>query len=102
MNGEAEWEVSGVINSKIDSECEFLYLIHWEGLWDDTWEPLKSLWNVFEVLKTFHCSCLNKLKPEACELSLKSFNNEENEKDFWADWVLSIYSLIMSLNASSM
>ena len=102
MNGEAEWEVSEVINSKIDLKCEFLYLIHWEGPWDDTWEPLKSLWNASEVLKAFHCSCLNKLKSEACELSLKLLNDEEDEKDFWADQVLSIYPLIMSLNASSM
>ena len=102
MNGEAEWEVSGVIDSKIDSECEFLYLIHWEDPWDDTWESLKSLWNVPEVLEAYHCSCLNKLKSEACELSLKPLNDEEDEKGFWADQVLFIYSLIMSLNALSM
>ena len=102
MNGETKWEVSEVINSKIDLKCEFLYLIHWEGPWDDTWEPLKSLWNISEVLKAFHCSCLNKLKSEAWELSLKLLNDKENEKGFWADWVLSIYPLIMSFNASSM
>ena len=102
MNGEAEWEVFRVIDSKIDLKCEFLYLVHWEGPWDDTWEPSESLWNTSEVLKAFHCSCLNKLKSEACELSLKLLNDEEDEKDFWADQVLSIYPLIMSLNASSM
>ena len=62
IDSKAEWEVFRVINSKIDSECEFLYLIHWEDSWDDTWESLKSLQNVSEVLKAFHCSYSDKLK----------------------------------------
>ena len=102
IDGEAEWEVSGVIDSKIDPECSFLYLIHWEGPWDDTWESLKSLWNTSEVLEAFHRSCPDKLKLKACKLSLKPLNNEKDEKGFWADWVLSIYPLTMCLNVSSM
>ena len=84
MNGEAEWEVSGVIDSKVDSERGFLYLVHWEGPWDDTWEPPESLRNVSEVLEAFHCSCPHKLKSEAWKLSLKLSNNEEDEEGFWA------------------
>ena len=83
MNGEAEWEVSEVIDSKIDLKCSFLYLIHWEDPWDDIWDSSESLRNVLEVLEAFHCSYSHKLKSEAWELSLKFFNNEENEKDFW-------------------
>ena len=102
MNSEAEWEVFRVIDFKVNSECSFLYLVHWEDPWDDIWELSESLWNISEVLKTFHCSCLNKLKLKAWELSSESLNDEENKKDFWADWVLFIYSLIMCLNVSSM
>ena len=102
MNGEAEWEVSGVIDSKVDPECDFLYLIHWKGPWDNTWEPPESLWNAPEVLEAFHCSCPDKLKSEARELSPEPLNDEEDEEGFWADWVLSIYSLIMCLSATSM
>ena len=101
MNSEAEWEVSEVINSKVDLKCSFLYLVHWEGPWDNTWEFLKSLRNVSEVLEAFHCSCSHKLKSEAWELSPELTNDEDDKKGFWADWVLSIYSLIMCLTASS-
>ena len=83
MNDEAEWEVSEVIDFKVNLKCSFLYLIHWEGPWDDIWESLKSLHNASEVLKAFHCSCSHKLKSEAWELSSEFFNNEEDEKDFW-------------------
>ena len=82
MNGEAEWEVFRVIDSKIDLKCEFLYLIHWEDSWDDTWESLKSLWNVSEVLEAFHCSCPHKLKSETWKLSSELFNDKEDEEDF--------------------
>ena len=82
MNGEAEWEVFKVIDSKVDPECSFLYLIHWEGPWDDTWELSESLRNVPEVLEAFHCSCPHKLKSEACELSPELSNDEEDEKGF--------------------
>ena len=83
MNSEAEWEVFRVINSKVDLKCSFLYLVHWEDPWDDTWEPSESLCNASEVLEAFHCSCSHKLKSEAQELSLKPFNDEENEEGFW-------------------
>ena len=83
MNSEAKWEVSEVINSKVNLKCSFLYLVHWEGPWDNTWEPSESLHNASEVLEAFHCSCSHKLKSETWELSLKLSNDEENEKDFW-------------------
>ena len=83
MNGEAEWEVSEMIDFKINLKYSFFYLVHWEGSWDDIWEPSESLHNVSEVLKVFHCSCSHKLKSETWELSLKFFNNQEDEKDFW-------------------
>ena len=82
MNDEAEWEVFRVINFKIDSKCDFLYLIYWEDSWDDTWEPSESLCNILEVLKAFHCSCSDKLKLKACKLSSEPLIDKENEKSF--------------------
>ena len=78
MNSKAEWEVSDVIDFKVDLKYSFLYLIHWKDPWDNISESLKFLSNTSEVLKAFHCSCSHKLKLKTCELNLKSFNDEEN------------------------
>ena len=64
MNSEAEWALFRVIDFKVDSECSFLYLVHWEDSWDDIWEFSDFLHNVSEVLEAFHCSYFHKLKSE--------------------------------------
>ena len=83
MNSEAEWEVFRVIDSKVNLKCSFLYLVHWEGPWDDIWEPLEFLHNASKVLEAFHCSCFYELKSETQKLSSEPFNDKENEEDFW-------------------
>ncbi|KAI9722580.1 MAG: hypothetical protein M1812_001511, partial [Candelaria pacifica] len=38
VDNELEWDVKGIVDSRIDPEEGFLYRVQWEGNWEDTWE----------------------------------------------------------------
>ena len=60
LDGELEYEISGILDSKIDKhhKCRLQYLIRWmgyEGTEEETsWLPASELGHASEVVSNFH------------------------------------------------
>ena len=57
IEGEIEYEVEAVLNSKIDKRNGVLqYLIRWKGCpdTDNTWEPASNVKNAAKLVEQFH------------------------------------------------
>ena len=70
MDGEPEFEIAEVLDSKIDHwyhKCKLLYLVHWTGYAgtnkETSWILASELGNVPEPVSDFHQSYLAKLGP---------------------------------------
>jgi hypothetical protein len=61
-----EWDVEGIVDSKIEGGV-FLYKVSWSGPHEDTWQPPSDL-DCYELVNAFHVSNPDKPKPEAREL----------------------------------
>ncbi len=55
INGEEEFEVSKIIDSRINRK-KLEYLVHWQGyeVSERTWEPAANLANAPKMIKKFH------------------------------------------------
>jgi len=55
INGEEEFEVSKIIDSRINRR-RLKYLVHWQGyeVSERTWEPAANLANTPKMIKKFH------------------------------------------------
>jgi hypothetical protein len=55
INGEEEFEVSKIIDSRINRR-RLEYLVHWQGyeVSERTWEPTANLANAPKMIKKFH------------------------------------------------
>jgi hypothetical protein len=62
-----EWEVKGIIDSRIHPEYGFQYRVAWEGDWEPTWEPPTNCTGCPELVTAFHVSNPDKPTPEARE-----------------------------------
>ena len=69
INGELEYEISKIVDSKIDRwrACKLLYKVIWLG-YEDTdnnskWLPATELKHAKELLNDFHLKYLSKLGP---------------------------------------
>jgi len=69
INGEPEYEISKIVDSKIDCQraCKLLYKVIWLG-YEDTnnnseWLPAMELEHAKELLNDFHLKYLSKLGP---------------------------------------
>jgi len=65
VEGQEEWEVGEVLDSKIQRGALF-YLVDWEGFGpeDRTWEPAINLENSTELVEAFHLTYPNRPSPE--------------------------------------
>jgi hypothetical protein len=56
INGEEEFEVSKIIDSRINRR-RLEYLVHWQGyeVSERTWELVANLANAPKMIKKFHC-----------------------------------------------
>jgi Chromo (CHRromatin Organisation MOdifier) domain len=66
MNDEPEYEISKILNSKLDirQACKLLYPVRWSG-YEDTdeetsWIPANELGHAFEIVSKFHLRYPNK------------------------------------------
>jgi hypothetical protein len=61
INGEEEFEVSKIIDSRINRR-RLEYLVHWQGyeVSERTWEPAANLANAPKMIKKFHRQYLTK------------------------------------------
>ena len=55
VEGEEEWEVKEVLDSKV-SRGKLLYFVDWEGFGpkDQTWEPVEHVANATDAIAGFH------------------------------------------------
>ena len=65
-----KWQVHDIIDSRLDSDKGFQYLIQWTltDTWKDSWESSVNLKNSSEVIAAFHQSCSDKSVPQTCQL----------------------------------
>jgi hypothetical protein len=69
VEGEAEHEVAGILNLKLDRRRKepLVYLVKWtgyEGTPDESsWEPMEHLEHVLDLVYEFHCQHLDKPGP---------------------------------------
>jgi len=69
INGEPKYEISKIVDSKIDCQraCKLLYKVIWLGYKDTNndskWLPVTELEHAKELLNDFHLKYLSKLGP---------------------------------------
>jgi hypothetical protein len=67
VDGDLEYEVEAILDSKHYRKTTVKYLVHWKGydIHERTWEPFSSLSHSLDVLADFHAR--NPNKPRARE-----------------------------------
>ena len=69
IEGELEYEISEIVDSKIDKRwsCKLLYLVHWLGYKNTneelSWLPAMELKHADELIYDFHSTYLQKPSP---------------------------------------